>query len=326
MRPSVRWGAVALASLAAVVSVNCGGGDNNQPSGKQATIDMAGVESGIDQVSALVPICQIGGSGTGPAMTAPEDVWLARLLGLRRDGLLQATFAIQALGPTQPADQLGDCGGRRTYTDYSHASGVTRGTLAFQNYCTTNTDTGDRTTVNGEISFVDTGTPSGSGPITTKVEADSPDGIRVETRTAGGVVTSSLNLRITDYLYQVGVPGGDPTAASPDRISAKEMRLTNLSTGKVYRHTSYNATLFTTPSGGEQASVSGRSYRSDGNWFQVATTAPLVSNTDGDVLGGALAFSGAANSTATLTLVPGAILQATMTVNGTPVTSVPACQ
>lgn len=317
-------GAVVIAALA---SWQCGGGSSG-PSGDQATIDLTSVQTGIDVVSSVVPICDpVGaGGGFGPAAGDGSPAWLAQLLELRRAGQLRTTLSVNGLGSTQPPDEFGDCGGRITYANYSHASGVTSGTLVYENYCSINDDSGDRNTANGRITFVNTGTPSASGPITTMIEADSPDGITLVTRNASGSQLGSQNVRFTDYLYRVGVPGGTPTAANPERLTMAEARITNLETGKVYRQTGYSMTAFETAGGGDQVTVSGRGYRSSGDWFQMTTTTPLSSDADGDILGGAFTFTGAANSTATVTMVPGSALQATMRVNGVPVTGLPACR
>lgn len=314
-----------LVATGMVLGTGCGGGGND-PSGRQATIDMAGVERAIDQVATALPICEAGGAGVAPAAGEAALPWLTHLLAMRRAGLLRPTLSVQGLGPTRPADEFGECGGRMTYTDYNHANGVTSGTLAFESFCEVNDNTGERNISTGEIAFVNTGTPSASGPITERIEASSPGGVTVETRNAGGQQLGRQNLRFTNYLYRAGVPGGTPTAASPDRLTLEEGRLTDLTTNKVYRQTNLTVAYSNTTGGGEQLTVSGRGYRSNGEWYQVTTTAPVTSDADGDILGGALTFSGAGGSTAILTLVPGSRLQATMRVNGTPVTGLPACQ
>lgn len=73
-------------------------------------------------------------------------------------------------------------------------------------------------------------------------------------------------------------------------------------------------------------SLSGRGYRSDGNYFDVSTTVPVTSDSSGKTTAGELTMSGANGAKAVMTMVPGSTLQATMTVNGTAVTSVPACK
>jgi len=316
------------ALVAATIGLGCGGGSSG-PSGDQATIDQTSVATAVEIVSSVVPICQAGGAAGASALQQPEDAsvaWLARLVDLRRTGELRATLSVQGLGSTQPPDEFGDCGGRMTYADYNHVSGVTSGTLVYENYCSINDETGDRVTANGRIPFVNTGTPSASGPITTRIEADSPDGVTFVTRSSTGTQLGAENVRFTDYLYRPGVPDGTPTASNPDRLTLEDARITNLETGKVYRQSDYSLTTFETASGGEQVTVSGRGYRSSGDWFQVSTATPLTSNASGDILGGAFTFTGDANSTATVTMVPGAILQGTVRINGAPMTGLPACR
>lgn len=117
------------------------------------------------------------------------------------------------------------------------------------------------------------------------------------------------------YASSVGVPGGDPPAANPDRLRVAEWQVHNALTGKVYRQTGYSSSTFTTAGGGEQTTISGRGYRSTG-YYDLSTTSPIVTNADGDVLSGTLTSSGADGQAVVLTLVPGADFQATMTVDG----------
>ena len=72
--------------------------------------------------------------------------------------------------------------------------------------------------------------------------------------------------------------------------------------------------------------VSGRGYRSNGEYFNFSTTSPITSDSDGDYTGGKITFTGANNSTAVLSIVPGSMPQGTLTVNGEPVTNVPVCR
>lgn len=52
----------------------------------------------------------------------------------------------------------------------------------------------------------------------------------------------------------------------------------------------------------------------------------MTSDSSGKTTAGELTMSGANGAKAVMTMVPGSSLQATMTVNGTAVTSVPACK
>jgi hypothetical protein len=220
---------------------------------------------------------------------------------------------------------LGSCGGRITYPAFSHLNGVTTATLLFDKYCTVDSATKAPVTVNGNIAFVDTGTPGLSGPIRSKIEAGSPDGISIDTQDAAGQPVKEV-ITFSNFVYTVGVPGGKPTASNPDQLSLGELKATNSSTQKTYRETDFKVSMFTPATGGQQFTVSGRGYRSGGEYFDVATSVPFVTDATGAPLGGAMTFTGAAGSTAVATVKPGSVMQATMTVNGTPLAGMPACK
>jgi hypothetical protein len=320
---------VAIAATAAVIQSCGGGGSSTTPSGDATVIDLTSATKGIAEVSTIIPVCKPGAGLQGaPAVdpASPRAPWLGRLVALRRDRSLGPAIPPVSLGSTPPADQFGDCGGRITYPVYSHSNGVTTGTFQFDNYCTTDTDTGEKQTSNGRIDFVNTGTPSNSGPITTKVTASSPAGVTFVVRSAAGAQLSSQKVTFSDYLYNVGVPGGTPTASNPNRLSLGDATLTDQLTGKSYRQSNYSVTAYQSTAGGDNVTISGRSYRSNGEYFSMNTTTPLVTNSSGDFVSGTMTFTGANASTAVLTMVPGSTLQATMTVNGQPVTAVPVCR
>ena len=323
-RLSVDMAAIATAVVSVFVA-SCGGGSDGSggaPSGSAATIDVAAVTKALPDVSAFVPICTKSVSVrslAAKAMPAPIAKAFAARASLS-GGPIPVT---KALGSTKPADVLGDCGGRMGYPSYSHVSGVTTATLTYDNYCTTSGTT--RQVMNGSISFVNTGTPSAYGPITTRVEAGSAAGVTIRTETSAGALISSEKFAFSGFDYRVGVAGGVPTAANPDTMSIAEMSITT-STGSTYRESGYQVTRFVTGSGGDQVTISGRGYRSNGDWFDVSTTSPWVSDASGNTVSGAFAFSGAAGNAAQMTMVPGATMQATMTVNGTAINSVPACK
>ncbi|MBA3059078.1 MAG: hypothetical protein KJ614_04720 [Gammaproteobacteria bacterium] len=323
-------GAIAIAAAATLV-VSCGGGsggDTPAAIGTATTLDAASVTKGIAMVATLLPVCSSPGASQTAALQgnlAPAKVvWLAKKFALSQSPQRR----ILALGSVPPADLLGGCGGRLTYpaSAYSHLNGVTTATLAFENYCTVNTDNNTRLVLNGNLAFVDNGTPSASGPIRNWISADSPAGVTIATQDASGVAIDSMLLSFSNFRYTVGVPGDDPTAASPDRFTLGELATTTQSTGKTYRATGFSAEMFATPSGGEQFTVSGRAYRSNGEYFDVTTSTPLVLDVDGNPTAGAITFKGANDSTAVATVVPGTVMQVTMTVNGTPLAGMPACQ
>ncbi|MDP1902318.1 MAG: hypothetical protein Q8K96_18000 [Rubrivivax sp.] len=327
----VLGGAAAMAGAVAL-AVSCGGGggddDAAPPVNEQPTaIDTAGVTSAITDFGGLVAVCQDGTTGVLRSAHAPSLV-RAILIGspvLRGSALGLPTERPQALGTTPPADQLGSCGGRYGYRNYSHLDGVTRATLAFEGYCQLDSDTGDKQTMNGGITFVNTATPTATGPITTQLEASTSTALTSVTKNAAGTVTSAQTTNFTAFKMVVGVPGGAPTAAKPNVISMGEITVRNDANGKVYRETNYALTQYVNEVGNTEWTMTGRGYRSAGTYFDIATTQPMVQSTSGDILSGKIAFTGANGSNAVATVVPASTLQVKMTINGTALTSVPAC-
>lgn len=322
----------AVASAAAFVS-SCGGGGGDEPqTATLATIDTASVTSAINDFGGLVAICQDGVTGsmtTARAPGLPATLMRGSAVLHGRDVLSQQGRArIMALTSTPPADQLGSCGGRWGYRNYSHVNGVTTATLAFENYCELDTDTGEKQTVSGGIGFVNTATPSENGPITTRLDASTTPAspLVIVTKNAAGATVNAETTSFTNFKMVVGVPGGTPTAAKPNVMSIDEIAVKNDTTGKSYRETGFSITQYQNPAGNAEWVVTGRGYRSAGTYFDITTTQPMVDNPNGGFQSGKLTFTGANNSTAVATVVPGSTPQMKMTVNGAPLTSVPACK
>lgn len=320
---------VIVLALSLSLTQSCDGLTSTEGSGDQATIDAAGVATGLEEVGAFVEICRPASGqsvAAGPPRMERPPALLNRLLEIRRAG---SALGVGRMGldlATQPADQLGDCGGRATYVSYEHSNGTTAAVYEYQDYCLTDSETGNRTTLDGRISYVETGTPGNYGPIISKLEAESPNGVRETTRTSGGQLVSSREITFEDFEQTYGVPGGDPTPSSPDRLTFSDFTSSDLQDGKTYRQSDFSATDYFTPSGGEQTTFSGRGYRSNGNYYTYSTPSPISTDSDGIFTGGVIAFSGADNSSAVVTVVPGSVLQGTLTVNGEPVTDVPVCR
>ena len=296
----------------------------------QATLDSASAERMVTEYSYVLPICSVGGTGraSGPTLASRLQHALAARQALRATQLAMMADGRRhtlAYTSTKPADRTGDCGGRISYPSYQHVNGVTTATMRWDNYCETDSETGDTQVVDGSWSFVETARPGASGPVRLRYEASSPQGLTIIDKDKTGKVIGSQRLVVTGYASSVGVPGGDPTAANPDRLRVAEWQVHNALTGKVYRQTGYSSSTFTTAAGGEQTTISGRGYRSTG-YYDLSTTSPIVTNADGDVLSGTLTSSGADGQAVVLTLVPGPDFQATMTVDGKAVGNAPACQ
>ncbi len=317
--------AVAAGTLALVASCGGGGGDS-APVETKATIDSAGVATAIADFEGIVGICQDSATG---AMRAGRKLSAAAMLHegikLTTGTLPPMTKTRLALTGTPPPDELGSCGGRMGYRNYSHVNGVTTATLAFEDYCMADTDTGEKDRISGRIAFVNTATPTASGPITTQLVADTSEPLTFVVQDAGGATVSSQTLSFSGFKMAVGEPGGTPTAAKPDVMSMTDMTVKSNDTGKTYRQSNYLLRQYETPAGNVERTMTGRGYRSNGSYYEFATTQPMVEDADGDLVSGEITFTGTNGTTAVATLVPGPTLQATLTVNGVPVTSVPAC-
>lgn len=321
----VGGGLAVVAAAALVASCGGGGGGGGDP-GVLATIDNASVTKAATDFAGFMPLCQ--GTASPSSLRGRTSPAMARALALlAKHQQLRAgaapTMKALAYTSTVPAPVNGTCGGRMSYPTYSHTNGVTTAVLEFSNFCMGSAGQ-EQDIINGNLSFVNTATPTPTGPITSKWEG-STTGLTSVAKNAAGTTLSSQTVSFDKLAYTVGVPGGVPTSAQPDTVSAAELTLKNNLTGKTYRQTNYAMTMFATPTGGEQMSLSGRGYRSDGSYFDISTTTPLVMDANGAYVGGALTFSGAGGNTAVATLVPGNTLQATLTVNGTPLAGLPAC-
>ena len=167
-------GAVAAGTLALVASCGGGGGGGDSaPVETAATIDSAGVATAIADFEGIVGICQ---NSTTGAMRAGRKLGAAVMV---HEGIKLSTRAMPpmtktrlALSGTPPPDQLGDCGGKFGYRNYSHVNGVTTATLAFENYCMTDTDTGEQQRINGKIATANARCATAGGePIPLKASA-----------------------------------------------------------------------------------------------------------------------------------------------------------
>lgn len=293
----------------------------------QATMDARAAERLVSDYAYVLPICSPGGAARTGASVLSDAV--RKALDLRKTARVlsprQPRRRALAYTATRPADQLGDCGGRLSYPSYSHANGVTTATMRWDGYCTRDPDSGGSQVIDGSWSFVETASPTAGGPVVTRYEGGSSGSIAIVDRDRGGRTIGSQVVTVVGYVSTPGVPGGDSTSANPDRLQAAEWQVRNVLTGKLYRQTDYRMTSFMTPDGGEQLTVSGRGYRSTG-FFELRTTAPIVTDADGNYVSGVLSSVGADGSAIVMTVRPGEALQATMTVDGTPVTTAPACR
>lgn len=320
-------GAGAAAVGVVVLASSCGGGSDT-PDETAAAIDSAGVTSAINDFGGVVGICKQAASSS--TLRTQRKLFMAQALHVAMQAAAQPPRSDiktrLALGSTPPPDSLGDCGGRSGYRNYSHVNGVTTATLSFENYCSLDSSTGEKQFIDGSIAFVDTATPTASGPVTTQLTADTSPAVTLLVQTAAGAAVSSQTMTFSGFKMAAGVPGGTPTASNPNVLSVSEMSVKDNDTGKSYRESNYQLKQYETPAGNTEMTFSGRGYRSNGSTFDIVTTQPVAQNGNGDTLSGVITFTGANGSNAVATLVPGPEMQATLSVNGVPVTSVPVCK
>ena len=331
------WTLPAIGIASTVLIVSCGGDSDGTgtvtppPSSTEATIDMESVTAAIPALADIVPICSAAPkakAGSSLPTNAARNVLTPQAVPLPQ--VFHTAVVVPSPSantiPVKPADKLGSCGGRMTYSAYSHLSGVTTATRLFDGYCTIDSTTGERQITNGSFDFVSTGTPTASGPITTKVTANSAAGLTLVKQDQARKVISSQELSFNNFVYTVGVPGGNPTVASPSSYVIDEFTVTDKLTNKTYRESGYKLVFLGTANGGQQYTLSGQGKRSNGHSFQINTTSPVESDAFGNTVSGAISFTGANNTVAVATFVPGGVNQATMTVNGVAVAGLAACQ
>ena len=317
----------ALTGTGFVVSCGSSNDSSSAVATKAATLDVASVTAGVPEISAFLPVCTTtkasGVTADAPVTKMPS---LGQVLALGNTQQVLAGGRSLKTVTSKPADALGNCGGKRTYTSFSHVSGVTTASVTYENYCSLDASTGVKKITNGSYSFVDTGTPTASGPVTNKIDANSPAGLSYVTQDSSGKVLTSQLFAFTNFNYTVGVPGGKATAAKPNSYGFADLSVTDQVTKKTYRQTNYLVSFFDTAAGGQQSTVSGRGYRSGGDYYDMSTTVPVVTDAAGNTLAGEVSIQGATGSAAVATFVPGAVTQVTIKVNGTPVTGVPGCK
>lgn len=327
MKREIRWLAATAtictitAALASCSGDDDGGGGSTSSlyTGKttQATIDEQSVKDTLASVNEVIPSC----SATGVAKIAASQVQpglgalkAVKLIALST-GSKTVGKTVSLISTTAPSTKTGDCGGTLSYPTYSHSSGTTTVSVKWDNYCTTDSS-GNKTTYNGTLNAVDVGTPSASGPVTTKVTADIPS-LKVEKKNSAGTVLSSETIALNGLEY---VPA---TGASTSNLSGST-KLTSLEvidgkTGKQYKLE--DATLATSAVGTDnQITISAKMYRGTSGYSTITTPIPILIDSNENLKAGAITFTGANGSTATLTASPGTGQNFTVSVNGTTLT------
>lgn len=325
---------MAILSTFGIILTGCGGGGgggggSSSDSGLNYVGKTTAAEISIENTSSVlasfsdsVPVCSSTGV-TAKAVAKKDQRQQVVIMALRKLIILPAIKATKQLGKqaqltgTPPADMLGDCGGKITFKNYSHSNGDTTATLSFVNYCSEDATTGEITTINGDIPFVDDGTPSDSGPITTSLKASSPL-LTQTTKSASGETLSASSLAFSNFLYTPGNPGEEPTDAKPDKYELTSLVAKNDLNSKNIRVENLVLTQSNTASGGDKVTLVARIYSGGHGYVNVSTSGnPIITDPDGNLVSGALILTGADNKTVTLTVVPGAAPAFKVAVNGT---------
>ncbi len=325
----LRWfgGSLTVIGLAAL-AVSCGGsGGDDSIASTPTEINAATVKTAAADAADFVPLC----ADSGISASATGSTLLKKALGLTQHQherrLMQGRMRAQATSNSAPLITTGDCGGRYELTQGEpDTNGVASASLVFTDYCEISTDTGLQEVLSGSVTLSTTSASVNGKTVTSGMTAES-EGVRTIVRTGSGASAQSDEiLRFSGLRYQVGVPGGDPTAAHPNVFKVQEIVRTNNLTRKSYRQTGYSIDIYDTAGGGSTMAITGRGYRSNGESFEITTPTRIETTSAGAYVAGAMTFSGAGTSRAVVTLVPGATMQATLTINGEPFTeNLPAC-
>ncbi len=327
-----------LCSLAALLSACDGGGSSSSSGGgtdlgvytgktTQASIDQASVKQALTNIKDVMPSCSA--TGVSPEKAVPSEVPSSLLSSVKviqrllpPVGVKKVGKSVSLLATTAPASKNGDCGGSLTYPTYSHASGTTTMSVKWDNYCTVDSTTGNKTTYNGTLSAVDAGTPTPSGPVTNKLTANIPSLTIVE-KTASGTIISDGTIAISNFSYTPATGAGSTLSDLPGTISFTSFESKDTKGGKYYKFE--NMTVNSSKSGTDtQLSISGRVYRGEAGYSDLTTDTPILMDSSNTIKAGKVTFTGASGHKATYTTVPGSTSgqHFTVAVDDTPVSGV----
>lgn len=210
--------------MSALLAVHCGDGDSKPP---LATLDSHNAEALAQHVGQGVPGCDFVSSAPARAAVQQDPGVLPGI---------KAAFTLLAAKATvrDPANRMakaaaydineeiqGECGGSFATTG-THDSGTTSLTIAFNDYCMPALD-GDMV-VSGSMAVVQAGHPSDTGPVMEEIRLSTKgNGIVVTETTEGQTRTHRL---VADNLkYSMGNPGGTASAAAPDVLTIKRLKI-----------------------------------------------------------------------------------------------------
>jgi len=319
---------VSFCSVAVLLSSCSGGGSSSSSNsnstglygGKtsQATIDTQSVKDTLASVKDIFPSCTATGVSKAAVKVQPDGALaviksVQRMLPPRTAKKTGKSTAL--ISSTAPASKSGDCGGTLSYPTYSHSSGTTTMSVKWDNYCTTDTS-GNTTTYNGTLSAVDAGTPTASGPVTTKLTANIPS-LSIVEKNSGGTILSNETIALDSFEYV-------PTAGASSSDLSGTVKFTSFETKDIKNNNEYkleNVNLSTGKVGTDtQLSFSGRIYRGKSGYSDLTTDTPLVVDADQNLKSGQISFTGAGGHKATLTVASGTGQTFTVQVDGTQLT------
>lgn len=317
---------VGISMIAApILFVGCGGGGGDDdgpgdnPGGGNAVISTTTVNDALGWFENTVPGCRRTGVAGVTSAAASNINNISALSEIY--ALLNNAKSVSGLGRVAPAAAqtfTGDCGGTMVL-DSVHLSGDTTYTFAFNNFCSTDTTASppEQSIMHGTMTVVEDGTPGSSGPTVSGMEA-STNSLRV---VSGG---QAVNVALSKAKLDYGVPGtwdpGTPTASNPDRLSVSQATINYETQGKT--HTVRNVSASVHESGANQVMTiaSGQFVTSTHGTLNIATSQPLVINSDTGVMSsGALNITGSDGGVVTIAASGASDAKLTVTVNGAPI-------
>ena len=198
-RTRIAGAAVAALSLA-WLAASCGGGgggdsdDTDTAAPTQISADT--VKTAAADASSFVSLCNPS-STSAAAPRAGSSALVSRALGLaqmqRERRLMQGRM--QAMAAGDPLVENGDCGGKYEMTEDSSGGTTSSGALVFTNYCELNSDTGAQEVVSGSVTLSVTRSTVNGVNVTSRIAAESPDGLRTQVRAAASLSPIASRMR-----------------------------------------------------------------------------------------------------------------------------------
>jgi len=315
---------VSLISVTAILSA-CGGSSSNDGgnsslyTGKtdQATISTQSVKDALASVKEVIPSCNATGVTKVVVNDQTNRVLSVIKLAQRTLPPVTAKRVVKStalFSPNVPAATTGTCGGTMSFPTYSHNSGTTTVSVKWDNYCTSDSS-GNKTTINGTLNAVDAGTPSASGPVTTKLTANIPI-LSVVEKNAQGVVIAHEDVALNGFEYVPSSGASISNLSGTAKFTSFEVK--DFQNNKAYKLENVN--ISSSQVGVDtQLSVSGRIFRGTSGYTDLSTDTPIIIDPNKNLKSGAISFTGAGGHKATLTVVPGTGQTFTVAVDGTAV-------